>query len=143
MAKKNAPPLVIEELQDRANYMYLTLLEYKRKQHLCIIDNVTDNEISAYILDFAKAEDIDVDELLRTVTLWYYKSSEDYPLSFEFAKLGMSQKMSLIRRTFRKDYISRFIGQKFGFNVNAKPKVRRKRVNPVPAGVEVKLKKQS
>lgn len=140
MAKKDVPELVIEFFTERANYIYLTLIEYKKKNHLCIIDNVNKNEISAYVLDFAKAEGIDVDELLSISTRWYYEASEKYPLSFEFAKRGLSEQMAPIRKSFKKDYISRFVGHPFSYNIDKKPKVRRKRVTKIPKTVEIKFK---
>jgi hypothetical protein len=123
MAKKSVPPLVLEEVQDRANYLYLTLIEYKKERYLTIVDNISGSDISVFVLDYAKAENVDMNWLLSVANIWYYKSSEKYPLSFEFAKLGAKNKITPIMR------------------IDAKPKIKRKRVNVIPSSVEIKLKK--
>lgn len=141
VSKKNAPPLIIEDVQERANYMYLSIIEYKRENYLAIVDNVKDNEITAYVLDQAKAENVDVSTILRIATRWYYKSSDNYPISFEFAKLGIGQNLSAILKTFKIDYVSRLIGKSFTYDFDKKPKVKRKRVTMIPSGVEIKFKR--
>ncbi len=103
MAKKNVPPLVLEELQDRANMLYLTLLEYKKEKYLTIIDNVQGSVITAFVLDQADAENIDVSWMLGIANIWYYKSSDKYPLSYEFARLGTKNKVAPIIKTFNLD----------------------------------------
>lgn len=141
MSKKNAPPLVLEEIQDRANYLYLTLIEYKKEKYLTIIDNISGSDISAFVLDVAAAEDVDLAWFLSIANIWYYKSSEKYPLSFEFAKLGVKNSVTPILRTFNIDYVSRMIGKIFVYDIDSKPKIKRKRVNLIPSSVEIKLKK--
>lgn len=141
MSKKNAPPLILEEIQGRANYLYLTLIEYKKEKYLTIIDNISGNDISAFVLDYAEAENIDVAWFLSVANIWYYKSSEKYPLSFEFAKLGVKNKVAPVLRTFNIDHVSRMIGKIFVYDIDSKPKVKRKRVNLIPSSVEIKLKK--
>jgi hypothetical protein len=143
MTKKGVPPLILEELQDRANYLYLTLLEYKKERYLVLIDNIRGTDISAYVLDVAEAEGIDVSWFLSVANIWYYKSSEKYPVSFEFAKLGVKDTIEPMLRTFNIDYVSRMIGKIFVYDIDAKPKIKRKRVNVIPSSVEIKLKKNA
>jgi hypothetical protein len=141
VSKKNAPPLVLEELQDRSNHLYLTLIEYKKEKYLTIIDNISGSDISAFVLDYADAESLDLAWILSVANIWYYKSSEKYPLSFEFAKLGVKNKVTPILRTFNIDYVSRMIGKIFVYDIDSKPKIKRKRVNLIPSSVEIKLKR--
>lgn len=143
MAKKQAPPLILEEVQDQSNLLFLCLIEFKKEKYLTLIDNIKDDEISAYVLDHAEAEGLDVQALLSVATHWYYRSSEKYPISFELAKLGLSDKTSKILRTFSIDYVSRMIGKIFVYELDSKPKVRRKRVNVIPSYIEIKLKKNA
>lgn len=141
MSKKNVPPLILEELQDKANYLYLTLIEYKKERYLAVIDNIRGSDISAFVLDYADAENIDMKWFLSIANIWYYKSSDKYPLSFEFAKIGVKNKVTPIMRTFNLDYVSRMIGKIFVYDIDAKPKIKRKRVSVIPSSVEIKLKK--
>ena len=143
MAKKKVPPLVLEEVQDQANYLYLTLVEYKKERYLTIIDNIRGSDITAFVLDYANAEGIDMNWILSIANIWYYKSSDKYPLSFEFAKLGVKTKVTPIMRTFNLDFVSRMIGKIFVYDIDAKPKVKRKRVSVIPSSVEIKLKKNA
>ena len=139
MAK--APPLVFEELQDELNYIFLTLIEYKRVKYLTIVENVIDDEIHAYVLDLLPAEEIDQQWFMSVATRWFYSNSERYPLSFEFAKLGQGDVIKKALRTFNINASSRVIGKLFKFNMNAKPKVRRRKVLTLPERIEIKLKK--
>ena len=139
MAK--APPLVFEELQDELNYIFLTLIEFKRIKYLTIVENVIDDEIHAYVLDLLPAEEVDPNWFMSVATRWFYSASERYPLSFEFAKLGQGEVIKKAIRTFNINSTSRVIGKLFKFNVNAKPKVRRRKVLTIPERIEIKLKR--
>lgn len=141
MPKKNVPPLVLEEVQASANYLYLTMIEYKKERYLVIIDNIQGSDVNAFVLDHAAAEGIDVKTILSISNLWYYRSSERYPLSFEFARLGIKDQVAPILRTFNLDHVTRMIGKIFVYDIDAKPKVKRKRANLIPSSVEIKLKK--
>lgn len=141
MAKKRIPELKIETVNERGNLLYLALLEYRREQYLCVIDNITPTEIGAYVLDYADQEDIPVQEFLSIVTKWFYHRSEVCPLSVEVAKQGLTQVLAPIFRTFDTTYVARIIGKAFVFDGINKTKVRRRRVIPIPEGVAIKLKK--
>lgn len=143
MAKKRIPELQIEEVNERVNSMYLSLLEYKREVYLCVIDSITPTEIGAYVLDYAEQEQIPLPEFLSVVTRWFYGKSESYPLSVEIARQGLTEVVSPIYRTFDTAYVSRIVGHAFFNKEQAKSKVRRRRVVPIPEGVAIKLKKNS
>ena len=138
MAK--APPLIFEELQNQSNLLFLTLLEFKKIRYLTIVENVVDSEIQAYILDNLAAEGIDQDWFLSVATKWFYSSSNRYPLSFEFAKLGKSDVVRKVLKTFSINSTSRIIGKLFMFDMNSKPKVKRRKVAVIPETIEIKLK---
>lgn len=141
MAKKRIPELKIEVVNGRGNYLYLSLVEYKRETYLCLIDNIKPSEIGAYVLDYADQSGIEVSKFLEAATHWFYARSDDYPLSVELAKAGLTEWASGMHRTFDTTYVSRIIGQGFAYDAMEKSKVRRRRVVPLPAGIEVKLKK--
>lgn len=136
-----APPLVFEELQDELNYVFLTLIEFKRVKYLTVVENVIDDEIHAYVLDTLAAEEVDPVWFLSVATRWFYSASERYPLSFEFAKLGQGDVIKKALKTFNINSTSRVIGKLFKFDMNAKPKVRRRKVQSIPERIEIKLKK--
>lgn len=141
MAKKKIPELKVELINERGNLLYLALLEYKRENYLCIIDNVSQSEIGAYVLDYAEQENIPVQEFLSLVTHWFYSKSDNHPLSVEIASQGLTQLIAPIHRTFDTTYVSRIVGHAFVYETMNKSKVRRRRVVPIPEGVAIKFKK--
>lgn len=143
MAKKKVPNLIVEYASDSGNMFFLTVLEYRRQNYLAIIDNVTSEEVGAYVLDFAQQERLDLNQLLSVVTLWFYRGAGKYPLSFEFSRLGMSPMTNRIYKTFELPHVTRLIGNDFRFDLETPPKIRRRRVSLIPAGTEVRLKRSS
>lgn len=121
--------------------MYLSLIEYKRDTYLCIIDEVTDESISAFILDYAEQENIKISNFLSFVTHWFYSNSDNYPLSTELAKSGMADQISPIYKTFDIAYVTRIIGNPFSFVKKVKTKVKRRRVAAIPDYIEIVFKK--
>jgi len=134
------PPLVFEHLQDTLNMTFLTLIEYKKVRYLTIVENVIDEEIHAYVLDQLEAEGIDPQWFMSVATQWFYRASDRYPLSFEFTKYGKGDVVKKALKTFNMNSASRVIGKLFVFNMNSKPKVRRRKVQPLPEMIMVNLK---
>ncbi len=132
---RNIPPLIIEHYETTNNLLYMAVIEYKKNTYLSIIDNIKGSEISAYVLDAAEAENIDIDWFLTICTRWYYENSEKYPLSIELHKMGYFEKISPIIKTFKMDNVSRLAGKIFIYDIYAKPKVKRKKVNRVQTNV--------
>lgn len=141
MAKKRIPDLKIEVVNGRGNYLYLSLIEYKRENYLCVIDNIKSSEIGAYVLDYADQNNIDLPTFLRAVTRWFYSKSDDHPLSVELARYGLTEWTAPMYRTFDTTYVTRIIGNGFSYDAMAKTKVRRRRVVAIPEGVEIRFKK--
>jgi len=139
MAK--TPNLIFEMLEDSSNMIFLTLIEYKKIKYLTIIENIIDSEIQAYVLDNLAAEGVDQEWFLSIATKWFYSSSERYPLSFEFAKLGQGDVVRKVLKTFNVNSTSRVIGKLFTYDMNNKPKIKRRKVVPVPDTIEIKFKK--
>jgi hypothetical protein len=143
MAKKRIPKLCIEDVNDRGNLLYLSLLEYRKVQYLCIIDNISEDEIGAYILDYAEQEQIPVADFLSIVTKWFYSKSESSPLSVEIAKLGLTNAVAPMFRTFESSYVVRIVGKAFSFRNTTATKVKRRRVIPLQEGIPITLKKKA
>ena len=141
MAKKKIPELKIELVNGVGNMLYLSLIEYKREEYLCVVDNIRCSEIDAYVLDFADQERINMKNFFQVVTQWFYAKSDIHPLSVEFARHGLTQYVAPIYRTFDATYVSRIVGHGFSYDSMNKSKVRRRRVVPLPEGIEVVLKK--
>jgi hypothetical protein len=143
VAKKKIPELFVEAASDSGNLYYLSVVEYRKENYLVVIDNITDEVITAYVLDFAQQEGINTKQLLSAITYWFYRGSADYPLSFEFSRLGISSATNRIYKTFELAHVTRLIGKDFRYDLLEAPKVKRRRANMIPAGIEVKLKRLS
>lgn len=140
MAKKRIPPLQFEIVQERSNLLFLSVIEYKRENYLTIIDNISPYEITAFVLDYAEQEGINIKEFLSIANRWYYGSSHKHPFSVEIAKHNLTNRIGQIIKTFDVGFISRVVGCPFFYNMMVK-KVKRRRVVAIPEGVEIKFKK--
>lgn len=141
MAKKKIPDLKIEHVNGSGALLYLALIEYKREEYLCIVDNIKPGEIDAYVLDYADQEKVNIKNFLQVVTQWFYAKSDIHPLSVELSRHGLTSWAAPIYRTFDSTYVSRIVGNGFSFDQMQKSKVKRRRVVPLPEGIEVILKK--
>lgn len=99
------------------------------------------DEIHAYVLDQLDAEGIDQQWFMSVAIRWFYSASDRYPLSFEFAKLGASDVVQKVLKTFPVGAASRVIGKLFVFNMQGKPKVRRRKVQAIPERIQINFKK--
>ena len=140
MAKKKIPALHIEQVADRGNLLYLSLLEFRRQTYLCVIDNLGQEEITAYVLDLAEPAGVDLPAFLSFTTHWFYGRSDILPLSVALAQAGLTEAVAPLFRSFDTAYVSRIIGQTFVFNALKKAKVRRRRVIPLQEGIEIRFK---
>lgn len=141
MAKKKIPSLVVEKATGPGNYYYLSVVEYRKENYLVVVDNISEDELGAYVLDFAQQEGVDLKQLMSLITKWFYSSSDKYPLSFEFSKMGITSVTNKIYRTFELAHVTRLIGNDFKYDIFETPKIKRRRVSMIPAGVEISLKK--
>lgn len=140
MSKKKIPTLIIEHVSDRGNLHLLSLLEHRRDRYLVIVDNITEDEIAAYVLDYAQQEGIDLGTFLDLTENWLQTSGGAYPLSFEFSRLGLTSVTRRIYKTFDLAYVTRLVGKAFTYEMSTPTKVRRRRASKVPAGVEIRPK---
>ena len=143
MVKRAIPPLVLERVYDNVNLHLLSIVEYKRRHYITIIDDISQTQISAYVLDFADREKVDVDELLSDAIKWFYSSSHAFPFSLYLAKLGKREKLQNIYTHFNKAYVGRVVGQPFMFYLSKVVKQRKKKANIVPKNIEIRFKGQS
>lgn len=141
MAKKKIPTLKVEEINTKANLHFMCLLEYKRENYLCVIDNINEEVVGAYVLDYAEQESIIVKNFLSLVTEWFYSASEKFPLSVEIARRGLTEQLAPMYKTFDTSYVSRIVGNVFSYDAPTAAKVRRRRVIAIPEGIAIKLKK--
>ena len=93
------------------------------------------------LVPFAEQEEIHVSSRLSLATRWFYGRSEKHPFSVDISRMGLTNKVSLIYRTFDASYVSRVVGQGFTYDNTGKAKVKRRRVIPVQEGFPIRFKK--
>lgn len=137
--KANHVPLIIEEHPDDYDgYPFITLIRYRDKNHLTVVDNATNKMIYAFVLDLCNPAGVNEEYVISTVAEWYEVAANRYPLSFEFSKRGLSEDLSKIYRTFNIDFVQRVIGPLPKFNITETQSVKRRRKKTVPPGVEIR-----
>jgi len=133
----NFQPLIVEEHpKDYNGYEFITLIKYNDQNFLTIVDNITNNQIVAYVLDYCNLIKIDEEEIISIANNWYENHRAEHPISIEFFKHGIAQDMSKLIRCFSTDYVVRVIGPIYKFNMKGPTKVRRRKKKSIPAAMD-------
>ena len=140
MNKRKIPSLIIEHVSDRGNLNMLSMLEHRRDKYLVIVDNIDEDNITAYVLDFAQQESVDLSLFIKIAEQWLEKSNGEYPLSFELSRLGLTEATRRIYKTFDLAYVTRLVGRAFSFDLTTPVRIRRRRATKIPTGVEIRPK---
>jgi hypothetical protein len=141
MSKKLKYPK-IEYVESEENLHYLTLIKFRDIEYLCIIDNITDESISAYVLDNTQVLGINANEIIQIANRWFYRNSSRYPISFEFFKRRIAQRTNPMLKTFSLCDIQKIVGKPFIFNLYDKQKIRSRKIQPLPTTVEIRISKK-
>lgn len=136
--KRRIPTLIIEQVADEGTLHLLSLLEHRRDRYLVIVDNIDEERVTAYVLDYAQQEGVDLEAFVHLARAWLQRSNGQYPLSFELSRLGLTTSMRRIYKTFDVAHVTRLIGRPFAYDLTTPVRVRRRRAARVPAGVEVR-----
>ncbi len=119
----------------------LSMLEHRRDKYIVIVDNIDEDNLTAYVLDYAQQEGIDLKTFMQIAEDWLKNSNGgEYPLSFELSKLGLTEATRRIYKTFSLAYVTRLVGRAFERDLTTPTRIRRRRANAVQAGVEVRPK---
>ena len=134
----NPLPLIIEpHPADYAGYPFITLIEYRDKHLLGIIDNATDKMIKAYVLDLCGPASVDEEFVIEVAADWYTNSKDRYPLSFEFSKKGVADNVKSIYKSFAVGFVTRIIGPLPKFEMSEVKSIKRRRKKPLSPNIEV------
>jgi hypothetical protein len=137
MAKRKIPDLIVEPVADEGNLHVLSLLEHRRQCYLVVVDNIGAEQLGAYVLDYAQQEGLDLAAFISLVEEWL-AGGGGHPLSFELSRRGLTAATRRIYKTFDLAHVSRLVGRPFSFELTEPERVRRRRAQTVPAGVEVR-----
>lgn len=136
--KVHQAPLIIEpHPDDYDGYPFVTLIQYREKHFLTVVDNATDNEIGAFVLDMCSPEGLNEEIIITVIADWYESNKSRYPLSVEFSKRGIAQELSRIYQIYNIDFVTRVIGPLPRFNMTETKTIRRRKKKQIPRGVEL------
>lgn len=134
----NFQPLIVEEHpKDYNGYEFITLIKYNDQNFLTIVDNITNNQIIAYVLDYCSLMNIDEEKIIRIANDWYENNRQNYPISIEFFKHDVAKDMSKIVRCFSTDFTMRVIGPIYRYNMKGPVKIKRRKKKSIPNGIEL------
>jgi hypothetical protein len=133
----NYQPLIVEEHpKDYHGYEFITLIKYNDQNYLTIVDNINDDQVIAYVLDFCQHAKIDEEKIIKIANHWYEHNRHLYPISIEFFKNDVARDMSKIIRCFSIDFIVRVIGPIYKYDMQGPVKVKRRKKKSIPKGIE-------
>lgn len=131
-------PLIHEtHPKDYTGYPFLTLLQYHKTPMLVIVDNRDGNTVKVFVLDMCGPEGVDEELLLQTAIHWYKNNRNNFPISVEFSRVGITNHTSKIYRVLNLEFVSRVIGPFPIFPMNNVKSVKRRRRKTIPIGLEI------
>ncbi len=137
MRKNNQFPLVAEtHPENYKGYEFITLIQFNDENFLVVVDNLYNDQIIAYVLDYCGPANVDEEKLISIVNGWHETSRSKYPVSIQFSRLGIAEEMSKIRRLFPVDFVSRVIGPLPEFNMGGPSKIKKRKKKSIPKGIE-------
>ncbi len=143
MKKIKQPNLIREDHPDTYNgYKFITLIKYNGDTFLNIVDNIVNNQIVAYVIDFCNNSEVDELALIELADYWYSNNKNKHPFSIEISKRGLSNYYNKILRNFPVDYVTRVIGPLPEFNMGGPKKIKRKKKKSIPKSVQIVIKSQ-
>ena len=137
----NPIPLIVEEHpSEYGGYPFITLIQFRDQNVLAIVDNANDKLIKSYVLDLCEPANVDEELIINAAVDWFNNRRDQYPLSFEFSRLGITADASRIYRTYNIEFVTRVIGPLPKFDMGEVHSVKRRRRKAVPPGMEVHKK---
>lgn len=134
----NPIPLIVEDHPaDYNGYPFITLILYRDEHFLTIIDNADDKHVKAFVLDLCGPEHIREDVVVDIAAEWWKDRKDRFPISFEFSRLGLTDRLSAIYRTFNIEYIKRVIGPLQKFEMSEVTSVKRRKRKALSKGIEI------
>lgn len=121
-------PLIIEQFPpDYDGYQFVSLIKYNDTVTLNIVDNIQGKNIHAYVLDLCGPENVDYKTIIQVAQEWHNNSTENYPISVEFSKIGLTNYTNKILRSYPVDFVTRVIGHVSEFPMTGVREQRRRR----------------
>lgn len=132
-------PLLIEDHPKMyTGFPFLTFVQFRTQHVLAVIDNVHDNQIQCYVLDFCGPEGVDEVAFVEAVDNWYHNERDLYPLSISLSRQNLETNFNKIHRTYNLEFITRVVGPLYTFPIDEVKVTRRRKRKPIPPSIKVK-----
>lgn len=142
MAKRtrgNPIPLIVEQHpEDYNGYPFITLLQYRKEHILTLIDNADDKIIKSYVLDLCGPSKVDEEQIVEIALDWWDNRRDRFPISFEFSRLGLTNEVCKIYRTFNIEYVTRVIGPLPRYEMKETISVKRRKRKALPKSLNIR-----
>lgn len=136
--KEISVPLIIQpHPKEYEGYPFITLIQYKRDHFLTIVDNYDGKQIKTYLLDYCGPTNVDEKSIIEITFEWYNNRRTQYPVSFEFAKHGISEEVAKIHRIFYIEFVTRVIGPLPKFPMEEITSIKRRKKKGLPPGMQL------
>lgn len=135
--KATAPLIVEPHPKDYNGFPFITLIQYRKQPMLAIVDNADEQAVRVYVLDMCGPEHVDEEAIISTAAEWFENNRNNYPISVEFSRRGMTPITSKIYRALSVEYVSRIIGPVPKYPMGTIKSIKRRRRKPISSTVEV------
>lgn len=137
--KEHPLPLLIEDHPNNyTGFPFLTFIQFRTEHVLAIVDNVHDNQIQCYVLDYCGPENVSEVDLMELADRWFHHEREKYPISIAISKQNLEKTFNLVHRTYNVEFITRIVGPLFIYPIDEVRVTRRRKRKPVPQSMKVK-----
>lgn len=132
-------PLLIEEHPNSyQGSPFLTFIQFRTEHVLAVVDNVHNNHIQCYVLDYCGPEGINELDMIAIAEHWFYHERDKYPISIALAKLEQEKIFNVIHRTYNVEFITRIVGPLFIYPIDEVRVTRRRKRKPLSPSTKVK-----
>ena len=134
--KKSHVPLIIES--HPSNYIgfpFITLIQYHKSPMVCVVDNIGDSSIRAFVLDMCGPAGVDEEIIVNATQVWYDQYRAQYPVSVYFSREGLSSVTTKIFRTLNVEFVSRVIGPVPNYPMTGHSSLRRRKRKVIPSAL--------
>lgn len=132
-------PLLVEDHPKLySGFPFLTFIQFRTEHVLAVVDNVHDNQIQCYVLDYCGPEGIDEMKFMEVVDNWHKNERDLYPLSIALSRANLETHFNKIHRTYHLEFITRIVGPLYTFPIDEVKVTRRRRRKPIPASIKVR-----
>lgn len=130
---RNKFPVVEGYPTDYNGYKFVSLIVYNQRNFLVIVDNVVDNNVYAYVLDWCPLYSID-ETVIRDLAKQWFEEHYSIPFSFFVSAHNMTEYLQPLYTSFSISNIERIVGAFQHYPITTPLKIKHKKKNKALKG---------